>query len=195
MSKNSLGSPLAEAGGSEAELLHFLLENIPVKIYFKDRESRFLRVSRAMAQFFGCASGAELCGKTDFDLFTREHAEPALADEQQVMRSGVPIMGKVEKETLPDGAVRWAMTTKMPLRNARDEIIGTCGISQDATAQKALEVALAASNEELLRRQQQLERALAELDQANRDLKAMQQQLLEAEKMHALGRLAYGVAH
>src|SRR5438105_1602606 len=99
-------SKLASAGGSEAALLHFLLENIPVKIYFKDTESRFIRVSRSMAQFFGCKSAYELIGKTDFDLFTREHAEPAFADEQQVMRTGVPITDKVEKETTPDGEIR-----------------------------------------------------------------------------------------
>jgi PAS domain S-box-containing protein len=188
-------SKLARAGGSEGALLHFLLENIPVKIYFKDTESRFIRVSRAMAQLFGYTSGYELLGKTDFDLFTPEHAEPAFADEQQVMRTGIPITDKVEKETLPNGEVRWAMTTKMPLRNSRGEIIGTCGISQDATAQKRLEEALEKTNHELREHQRQLERALADLDQANKNLQAMQQQLLEAEKMQALSRFAYGVAH
>src|SRR5205823_12823592 len=87
------------------------------------------------------------------------------------------------------------MTTKMPLRNAQGEIGGTCGISQDATAQKKLEEALAAGNRELLDRQQRLEQALAERDEANKELQVIQQQLVEAEKMQALGRLAYGVAH
>jgi PAS domain S-box-containing protein len=188
-------SKLARAGGSEGALLHFLLENIPAKIYFKDSESRFIRVSREMARFFGLSSGYELVGRTDFDLFTPEHAEQALADERRVMDTGIPITGKVEKETLPDGGFRWAMTTKMPLRNSRGEIIGTCGISQDATEQKKLEEALADTNRELRERHRQLEQALADLDQANKDLQAMQQQLMEAEKIQALGRFAYGVAH
>jgi PAS domain S-box-containing protein len=188
-------SKLAQAGGGEAALLHFLLENIPVKIYFKDAESRFIRVSHSMAQLFGLTSAYEAIGKTDFDFFAREHAEPAFTDEQQVMRTGIPITDKIEKETMPNGEIRWAMTTKMPLRNPHGAIIGTCGISQDATAQKELEEALAASNQELLDRQQQLESALSELDQANRNLQAMHQQLLEAEKVQAIGRLAYGIAH
>lgn len=192
---SDLASRVAQAGTSEVALLHFLLENIPVRIYFKDKDSRFIRISRAMARFHGMESGLEAVGKTDFDLFTREHAEPAFADEQRVMQTGEAIADKVEKETLPSGEVRWAITTKMPLRSPRGEIIGTCGITQDVTAQKRLEDALAASNEELVQRQRKLEAALSELNEAHKNLKAMQQQLLEAEKMQALGRLAFGVAH
>lgn len=162
-----LVTKLAQAGSSEGALLHFLLENIPDRIYFKDTESGFIRISSAMARFFGLESAYGAIGKTDFDFFTSEHAEAALKDEKQVMETGEPIVGKIEKETLPGGEVRWAITTKMALRSPRGEIIGTCGISKDFTAQKELEDAL----------------------------DAMRQQLLEAEKMQAVGRLAYGVAH
>ena len=186
---------LAHSGSSERGLLHFLLENIPDRIYFKDADSRFIRISRAMAQMFGLASALEAVGKSDFDFFTSEHAEQAFADEQEVMRTGHAIVGKIEKETLPGGGIGWVITTKMPLRNAQGEIVGTCGISKDFTAQKALEDKLQESNEKLAARQQQLEQALAELRTAHESLKAMQQQLVEAEKMQMVGRLASGVAH
>jgi PAS domain S-box-containing protein len=191
----SPAAKLTQAGRDEAALLHFLLENIPVKIYFKDTKSRFIRVSRAMAKFHGLESALGALGKTDFDLFTREHAEAAFADEQQVMRTGEAIVDKVEKETMPDGKIRWALTTKMPLRNSRGEITGTCGITQDVTIHKELEDALAASNERLRNRQEELEATLAALNAAHQKVKEMQQQLLEAEKLQAVGRLAYGVAH
>ena len=175
-------------GGNQDELFEFLLEHIPDRIYFKDKESHFIRVSRAKAERHGVADPRELIGKTDFDLFTAEHAEEALEDERQIIRTGQSIAGKVEKETLPDGQVRWALSTKMPLRTSRGEIIGTCGISKDMTALKEMEDALANSNTEL-------GRALAELKQTHEALKAAQGQLVEAEKAQTAARLAAGVAH
>jgi len=165
----------------ERDLLHFLLGNIPDRIYFKDLESRFVRISRALAELFGLTDPSEAIGKTDFDFFTPEHAEPALRDEQEIIRTGNPMTGKVEKETLPDGRADWVLTTKMPLRDRSGRIIGTCGISKDITAFKEMDDALHQSNTDLAR-------TLSEL-------KTVQQQLLAAERIQSIGRLAAGVAH
>jgi len=179
----------------ERLLFNCLLENIPDRIYFKDEKSRFIAVSQAMAVLFGQDDPGKIIGKTDFDFFTKEHAQPAFDDEQQVMRTGQPIIGKVEKETLPDGRIGWALTSKMPLRDADGKIIGTCGISKDVTALITLENALEASNEDLSRHRTELEKALKDLGKAHENLKSMQQQLIEAEKSQSIGLLSAGLAH
>ncbi len=134
----------------ERDLLRTLLDGSPDHIYFKDLESRFIKTGRALAEQFGITTVADLEGKTDFDYFAEEHARPAFADEQEIIRTGVPVIDKVEKEVMPDGRVTWALTTKMPLRNNAGEIIGTFGISKNITGLKETEAQLHEAHKELL---------------------------------------------
>jgi PAS domain S-box-containing protein len=127
----------------ERDLLRALMENSPDHIYFKDAHSRFIKSSNAQARQFGIESATMLVGKSDFDFFSQEHARLAYEDEQQILRTGEPITGRVEKETWPDGRISWVLTTKMALRNRDHQIIGTFGISKDITALKQTEVELA----------------------------------------------------
>jgi PAS domain S-box-containing protein len=141
----------AERSQAEAELaqerylLGALMNNIPDSIYFKDTASRFLRINRALADRFGLGDPAAAAGKTDYDFFTEEHARPAHADEQQVMRTGEPLVGKEEKETWADGRERWVLTTKMPLPGRDGSLLGTFGISRDITRRKQAQMHLEAS--------------------------------------------------
>jgi PAS domain S-box-containing protein len=127
----------------ERHLLHCLMEYLPEVIYFKDRESRFTRINKAHAKLFGLSDPAQAVGKTDFDFFTAEHAQGAYGDEQEIIRTGQPIVGKEEKETWPDGRVTWVSTTKVPLRDANGNIMGTFGVSRDITGRKQVEAEMA----------------------------------------------------
>lgn len=158
----------------DIELFRALMDNVPDRIYFKDVDSRFISVNNRYSSDFKFRHPSDLIGKTDFDLFSVEHAQPAFDDEQAIMHTGKPITGKVEKESFEDGSHAWVTTNKMPLRNSRGEIVGTMGISRVIT--------------DLVETQNKLKEAISEL-------RATQQQLVDSEKMKTVGRMAAGIAH
>jgi diguanylate cyclase (GGDEF)-like protein/PAS domain S-box-containing protein len=137
--------PVGEVG---RELMLTCMSNLLAateeRVYFKDRDSRFLLVSSGwLAAYTPGRMASELVGKTDFDVFSSEHARTAFADEQRIIDTGEPIAAKVEEETFHDRASTWVSTTKMPLRDENRQIIGTFGISRDITAQIKAERTLA----------------------------------------------------
>jgi len=133
------GSPIPNI---ENLLLSAFMENIPDHIYFKDLQSRFVMVSKAKATR-DKKQREDFIGKTDFDFFDDTHARRAFDDEQTIIRTGQPILEKLEKETWPDGSVTWVITSKLPWLDQSGKAIGTFGMSRDVTknieTQKALE--------------------------------------------------------
>jgi PAS domain S-box-containing protein len=124
----------------ERYLLKTLMDNVPDAIYFKDTGSRFIRTNRAHAErWFGLSDPAQAVGKTDFDFFSEDHARQAYEDEQEIIRAGQPLLNMEERETWPDRPDTWVLTSKMPLRDEKGEIIGTFGITRDITARKRAE--------------------------------------------------------
>jgi sigma-B regulation protein RsbU (phosphoserine phosphatase) len=144
----------------DPNLLMSLMDTIPDRIYFKDREGRFLSINRAMRDFLHI-SNEEFKGRTDFDFFLPQHAKDAFADEQHVLSTGEPIVGKLEREDLPDGRITWVSTTKVPMRDEAGKIIGTCGISRDVTEEHRKSEKLKEYAQALADRQAQMDQELA----------------------------------
>ena len=130
-----------EALARERDLLQTLMDNIPDRIYFKDPASRFIRINRAQAQTLGVAHPGDAIGKTDFDFFTPEHAQAAYRDEQAIVKTGQPLIDKIERVRQANGQYLWVSATKVPIFYADGQIAGLVGISRDISALKHAESA------------------------------------------------------
>ncbi len=133
------------------DMLLGLLQHVDDRIYFKDRQSRFVLISHSLATAFGLDDPAKAVGKTDFDFFNTDHAQQAFDDECRIMSTGQALRGRVEKETWSRGAATWGLTTKVPLYDATGKIIGTCGITKDVSQLKETEAELSAARDQALK--------------------------------------------
>ncbi len=131
-----------QKSAAQQRLLDTLIAAVPDLIYFKDRDSRFIRINEAFARRVRMTDVHAVLGKTDFDIFG-EHARQAYEDEQRIVATGQPIINKEEQEDWQDGRVTWVTTTKLPLLDSNGKIVGTMGISRDISERKQAERQLA----------------------------------------------------
>jgi PAS domain S-box-containing protein len=131
----------------ERHLMASLLNTLPDQIYFKDMHHRFLRVNPSLARVRGLEDPAELVGKSDADYFSAARSYRTAAIERQIMDSGEPVIDLEELESRPDRSPTWHLTTKMPLRDAEGNIVGTFGVSRDITERKRIESQLLETSE------------------------------------------------
>jgi len=123
----------------EMSFMNTLMGKVPDSIYFKDLKSRFVLINKALTERLGIKDPDEAVGKTDFDFFTEEHAKQAYDDEQNIIKTGIPVIDIEEKETWHEKGDRWVSTIKMPFYDKKGKIIGTFGISRDITDRKKAE--------------------------------------------------------
>src|ERR1700742_4239246 len=145
-------SELTEANQSLVNtqmLFEAMLDNIPDRIYFKDAQSRFVKVSKALSKRFGLANPDDVIGKNDFDFQPPEKAREFFEDEQRIIKTGEPLINKVEKHLRKSGETTWSSTTKVPLRSRDGTVVGIVGINRDITELKVAEQKIEAINREL----------------------------------------------
>ncbi|MDB4258649.1 PAS domain-containing protein [Akkermansiaceae bacterium] len=137
--QNRLADDSAQLAGAnqvieeERHRLRLLIDSIPMFVYFKDLESRFVLVNQGMADLFGLNSPAEVVGKHDRDFFSNDIQEEADSDEQRIMETGIPMPTKLERIAWKDGHVTWSMSSKFPWYDKEGELVGTFGVSGDVT--------------------------------------------------------------
>jgi sigma-B regulation protein RsbU (phosphoserine phosphatase) len=138
-------------------LLKNLMDNMADSIYFKDADSRFIMVNKAVADSMGFPSPEAMVGKSDYDIYLPEDARQMFETEQRVIESRKPVLGLEEKTTWKDGHVSWASTSKMPLVDGSGNVVGTFGISREITERKEAELKAARYAEEIRRIKESLE--------------------------------------
>jgi len=119
----------------EQDLLRILLDNIPDYIYFKDADSKFIRINKAMAARFGLDDPEAARGRSDAEYFDPETAARHREDDQMMLNSGLPNLGEFEQVTR-SGVSRWMATTKVPVRGGSPAAPLIVGISRDITEWK-----------------------------------------------------------
>ncbi len=128
-----------EALQNERLLLRTLIDNIPDSIYSKDLTSRKTLANAADLQHMGASSESEVIGKNDFDLYPKKIAERFFADDQSVIQTGQPVLNREEYVFDEKGQKRWLLSSKIPLRDRDNKIIGIVGIGRDISDRKIME--------------------------------------------------------
>ena len=161
----------------DQHFLNVLMDSIPDSIFFKDLDSRFIKVNQATLKKCGLLSEDEIIGKTDFDIFKKKHAKIAFKDEQKIIKTGKPIINKEVDELWLDGSVTWASVTKIPLKDKKDRIIGTFGLTRDITDLKLKEEKIKNYTKELEEQKSLIEKNAEELRILNADISKSEAQL------------------
>ncbi len=131
----------------ERDFLQVLMDYIPYTIYFKDLECRFTKINKAQAKLCGISDPKMAIGMTDFDFFNEQTAASAFEDEQKIIKTGVPMIEKVEQIKDTEGNTIWVSATKIPVKDNYGNITGLVGISIDITEKRIAEGKLRESKE------------------------------------------------
>jgi PAS domain S-box-containing protein len=123
-------------------MLQMVMDSIPVRLFWKDRESIHLGCNQRFAEDAGLDFSEQIVGKNDYELSWNEQAELYRSDDRQVIQTGIPKLNFEEPRTSPDGTRLWLRTSKIPLKDLSGNIIGILGCYEDITEIKKMEEAL-----------------------------------------------------
>jgi two-component system cell cycle sensor histidine kinase/response regulator CckA len=186
-----------EAIAASNKLLQTIINTAPMRVFWKDKELRYLGCNFAFARDAGVKSPDDLIGKDDFQLGWKEQTVSYRADDLRVIESGNPKLSYDELLTTPDGHRLWVSTSKVPLRNDASETIGVLSVYDDITNRKLAEVALKSSEEFTRDILSSMDEALVVIDHDYRIISANSAYCEQAGMPLAAitGRLCYEISH
>jgi len=131
-----------EALQNSRNLLKAIIDAVPMRVFWKDQNLRYLGCNPAFARDAGKSDPDDLLGKDDFEMTWAEQAEAYRADDRAVIASGLARLSFEEPQTTPEGRTIWLRTSKVPLRNHANQNIGILGVYEDITDHKLADAAL-----------------------------------------------------
>jgi two-component system sensor histidine kinase UhpB len=131
----------------ERYLLRTLIDHLPDSIYVKDTQSRFIITNRAELSLIGAKSEEETIGKTVNFYLDGKSAEQHMHNDRKLLETGTALINQEEYVVNKNGDVKWLLTTRVPLQEDDNRVIGLVGISRDITDRKNIEESLRLSNE------------------------------------------------
>jgi diguanylate cyclase (GGDEF)-like protein/PAS domain S-box-containing protein len=123
-------------------LLKTIIDTVPVRIFWKDRDLRYLGCNPIFAQDAGKSDPEDLIGKDDYQMVWAVNADRYQADDRRIIDTGIAKLAYEEPQMTPDGRIITLRAFKVPLRNQNNEIIGVLGVYDDISALKQVEAAL-----------------------------------------------------
>ncbi len=167
----------------EKALLDSMLHTLPDYVYFKDVNSKFLRISESMVDLFGVNSSLDIVGKSDFDFHRSEDAKVYFDEEQEIIKKGKGFVNTVRKGIDEKGEELWTSVTKLPMYDETGKCIGTFGISKNITQIKKLEIEVQQHNDKLMAQQEELKATNEELKSQEEELRVANEELAEQTKV------------
>ncbi len=161
-------------------LLQTIIDTSPLRIFWKDKDLRYLGGNPALAKDAGLEHAHELVGKDDFQMVWKEHAERYRADDRAIMNSRTARLFFEEPLTTPDGKKRWVRTSKAPLLGEDDETLGVLGFYEDITDQKRADLVLQSRTSEL----EMHNRILRQINQGMPLIEALDSMTRQIETLH-----------
>ena len=161
------------------QMLHLVLDTIPVRVFWKDVDANYLGCNRPFVLDAGFQSPEEIIGRNDFEMVWAEQAQLYISDDLMVIETGRPKLGYEEPRTTPSGDRVWLRTSKVPLCDVKGGLKGVLGIYEDITAHKWAEEALQKAHDELERR---VEERTSELEKANHELRQIPSKLIAVQE-------------
>jgi PAS domain S-box-containing protein len=167
------------------QMLQLVLDSIPVGVFWKDCNLRYLGCNRLFARDAGLHAPEEVVGLSEGDLSWREFAQRYEEDDRAVIVSGEARLHAEEMNRLRSGATVWLQISKLPLVDGQGQITGLLGTYQDITARKQAELSLEELNHTL---EQRVKEELAK----NREKDHL---LIQQSRLAAMGEMVHNIAH